>query len=87
MCYNKEKEKEKINMRKEMKKRIKGLKKEKTFLENVLYWKLNDLNFYNHFNYIDEKQKTINYLDMTWEQYDKLIRVLKELKRDLKGTK
>jgi hypothetical protein len=63
------------------------LKKEKTFLENVLYWKLNDLNFYNQFNYIDEKQKTINYLDTTWIQYDELVRVLKELKRDLKGTK
>jgi hypothetical protein len=76
-----------MNMKKEMKKRIKGLKKEKTFLENVLHWKVNDLNFYDHFNYIDEKQKTINYLDMTWEQYDSIVRVLKELKRDLKGTK
>jgi hypothetical protein len=76
-----------MNMKKEMKKRIKGLKKEKTFLENVLHWKVNDLNFYDHFNYLDERQKTINYLDMTWEQYDSIVRKLKELKRDLKGTR
>jgi hypothetical protein len=76
-----------MNMKKEMKKTIRGLKKEKTFLENVLHWKVNDLNFYDHFNYLDERQKTINYLDMTWEQYDSIVRKLKELKRDLKGTK
>jgi hypothetical protein len=76
-----------MNMKKEMKKTIRGLKKEKTFLENVLHWKVNDLNFYDHFNYLDERQKTINYLDMTWEQYDSIVRKLKELKRDLKGTR
>jgi hypothetical protein len=87
MCYNKEKEKEKINMRKEMKKRIKDLKNDKKFLEKVLFWRVNELRFYDHFNFLDEKQKTINYLDTTWIQYDELVRVLKELKRDLKGTK
>jgi len=76
-----------MNMKKEMKKTIRGLKKEKTFLENVLHWKVNDLKFYDHFNYLDERQKTINYLDMTWEQYDSIVRKLKELKRDLKGTR
>jgi hypothetical protein len=76
-----------MNMKKEMKKTIRGLKKEKTFLENVLHWKVNDLNFYDRFNYLDERQKTINYLDMTWEQYDSIVRKLKELKRDLKGTR
>jgi hypothetical protein len=76
-----------MNMRKQMKKMIKSLKDDKRFLEKVISIRINNLNFYEHFNYLDEKQKTIDYLDTTWEQYDKIIRVLKELKRDLKGTK
>jgi hypothetical protein len=76
-----------MNMRKQMKKMIKSLKDDKRFLEKVISIRINNLNFYEHFNYLDEKQKTINYLDTTWEQYDKIVRVLKELKRDLKGTK
>jgi hypothetical protein len=85
MWYNKIKEK--INMKKQMKQMIKKLKGEKSFLENKIKWSVNDLQFYNHFNYFDERQKTINYLDMTWLQYDELNRKIKELKRDLKGTK
>ena len=76
-----------MNMRKQMKKMIKSLKDDKRFLEKVISIRINNLNFYEHFNYLDEKQKTINYLDTTWEQYDSIVRVLKELKRDLKGTK
>ena len=93
MCYNIIKEKEKINMNKkqnaikQIKDQMKKLKYEKKFLEKVLFWRVNELRFYDHFNFLDERQKTINYLDMTWEQYDKIVRVLKELKRDLKGTK
>jgi hypothetical protein len=87
MCYNKEKKKEKINMKKKIKEMIKQFKEEKTFLENAIHWKVNELKFYDYYNNIVEKQKTINYLDMTWEQYDELNRKIKELKRDLKGTK
>jgi hypothetical protein len=76
-----------MNMRKQMKKMIKSLKDDKRFLEKVISIRINNLNFYEHFNYLDEKQKTIDYLDTTWEQYDSIVRVLKELKRDLKGTK
>lgn len=76
-----------MNMKKQMKQMIKKLKGEKTFLENKIKWSVNDLDFYNHFGYFNERQKTINYLDMTWEQYDLIVRQLKELKRDLKGSK
>jgi hypothetical protein len=91
MCYNKEKEKINMNKKqiaiKQIKDQMKTLQYDKKFLEKVLFWRVNDLRFYDHFNYLDERQKTINYLDMTWEQYDRVVRVLKELKRDLKGSK
>jgi hypothetical protein len=91
MCYNKEKEKINMNKKqiaiKQIKDQMKTLQYDKKFLEKVLFWRVNDLRFYDHFNYLDERQKTINYLDMTWEQYDRVVRVLKELKRDLKGTR
>ena len=74
-------------MKNKIKEMIRQFKDEKTFLENVIHWKVNELNFYNHYEYSVEKQKTINYLDTTWEQYDELKRKIKELKRDLKGTK
>jgi hypothetical protein len=77
----------KQNAIKQIKDQMKTLQYDKKFLEKVLSMRINDLQFYDHFNYLDERQKTINYLDMTWEQYDKVIRVLKELKRDLKGTR
>ena len=77
----------KQNAIKQIKDQMKTLQYDKKFLEKVIFWKVNDLKFYDHFNYLDEKQKTINYLDMTWEQYDRVVRVLKELKRDLKGSK
>ena len=72
------------NLIKEM---IAQFKNEKTFLETKIKWGINDLQFYNHFNYIDERQKTINYLDITWNQYDELNTKIKELKRDLNGWK
>ena len=77
----------KQNAIKQIKDQMKQLKNDKKFLEKVLSMRVNDLRFYDHFKYLDERQKTINYLDMTWEQYDRVVRVLKELKRDLKGTK
>jgi hypothetical protein len=77
------KEKE-INMNK-IKKQLRQLKDEKSFLETKIKWSVNDLQFYNHFNYFDERQKTINYLDITWIQYDELNKKIKEIKRSLKG--
>jgi hypothetical protein len=91
MCYNKEKEKTNMNKKqnaiKEIKNQIEKLQYEKTFLEKCIHEKVSDLDFYNHFGYTKEVENVIGYLDMTWEQYDKVVRVLKELKRDLKGTK
>jgi hypothetical protein len=87
MCYNINTIKEKGNMKNKIKEMIRQFKDEKTFLENAIHWKVNELNFYNHYNYNVEKQKTINYLDITWNQYDELKRKIKELKRDLKGSK
>jgi hypothetical protein len=74
-------------MKKQIKQMIKKLKDQKTFLENKIKWSVNDLGFYDYFGYTNERQNTINYLDMTWEQYDLIVRQLKELKRDLKGSK
>jgi hypothetical protein len=74
-------------MKKKIKEMIKQFNEEKTFLENAIHWKVNELKFYDHYNHIVEKQKTINYLNITWEQYDELKRKIKELKRDLKGSK
>jgi hypothetical protein len=74
-------------MKKQIKQMIKKLKDHKTFLENKITWTINDLVFYDHFNYLDERQKTIDYLDMTWLEYDGLNKKIKELKKDLKGCK
>ena len=49
MCYNKEKEKR--NMKNLIKEMIAQFKNEKTFLETKIKWGINDLQFYNHFNY------------------------------------
>jgi hypothetical protein len=76
-----------MNMKKQIKQMIKKLKDQKTFLENKIKCSVNDLGFYDYFGYTNERQKTINYLDMTWEQYDLIVRQLKELKRDLKGSR
>ena len=66
---------------------IKKLKGEKTFLEKIIHEKVSDLDFYNYFNFLDESKKVIKYLDITWFQYDELNTKIKELKRDLKGSK
>ena len=86
MCYNKEKEKEKI-MNKQIRKELRQLKDRKVFLENKLRWSVNDLNFYNHIEANDDKQKTINYLDMTWVEYAELTERIKALKNDLQNWK
>ena len=86
MCYNKEKEKEK-NMNKEIRKELRQLKKEKSFLENKLSWSVKELDFYNWLEEKDEKQKTINYLDITWVQYSDIVERIKALTHDLKHWK
>jgi hypothetical protein len=70
-----------------IKTQLKSLSTEKVFLEKKIKNAVNDLDFFHHFNFIDERQKTINYLDTTWKQYDEVITKIKELKRDLKGSK
>ena len=85
MCYNKEKEKEKHM--KQIRKELLQLKKEKSFLENKLRWGVNDLNFYNNIEANEEKQKTINYLDITWVQYSDIVERIKALKHDLQNWK
>jgi hypothetical protein len=72
---------------KQIKDQMEKLKYEKKFLEKCIHEKISDLDFYNYFNYTKEVENVIGYLDMTWEQYDKVVRVIKELKRDLKGTR
>ena len=72
---------------KQIKDQMEKLQYEKTFLEQCIHQKVRDLDFYSCFNYTKEIENVMSYLDMTWEQYDKVVRVLKELKRDLKGTK
>lgn len=85
MCYNKEKEKEKHM--KQIRKELRQLKKEKTFLENKLRCGVNDLNFFHEFEQKDDEQKTINYLDITWVQYDEITERIKALKHDLRNWK
>jgi hypothetical protein len=70
-------------MKKEMKKRLQSLKKDKMFLEKMIGMRINDLQFYNEFNILDKKQKVINYLDMTWQQYDEIIQRIKQVKKTL----
>jgi hypothetical protein len=72
---------------KQIKDQMEKLQQEKTFLEKCIHEKVRDLDFYNYFGYKKEIENVINYLNMTWEQYDGVVRVLKELKRDLKGTR
>lgn len=72
---------------KQIKDQMKKLQLEKVFLETRIHEKVSDLDFYNHFGYEQETKSVMNYLDTTWEQYDRVVRVLKELKRDLKGSK
>jgi endoglucanase Acf2 len=72
---------------KEIKKQLAKLQYEKTFLEKCIHEKISDLDFYNHFGYQKEVENVIGYLDMTWKQYDEVVGVIKELKRDLKGTR
>lgn len=69
-------------MNKEIRKQMRILKKEKKFLENVIHWRVNDLNFFNHINAKDEVIKTINYLDITWQQYAELCEKIKALQKD-----
>jgi hypothetical protein len=72
---------------KQIRKELRQLKKEKSFLENKLRWAVNDLNFYNHIEANDEKKKTIKYLDVSWVQYDEIIERIKALKHDLRNWK
>lgn len=74
-------------MNKQVRKELRELKTKKSFLENKLRWGVNDLNFYEHANAQDEKQKTINYLDITWIEYDDIIERIKALKSDLRFWK
>jgi hypothetical protein len=72
---------------KQIKDQMEKLQQEKVFLETRIHEKVSDLDFYNHFGYKEQTKNVISYLDITWEQYDRVMRVLKELKRDLKGSK
>ena len=74
-------------MNKQIRKELRQLKTQKSFLENKLHWSVNDLGFYNHINANDEKQKTIDYLDMTWSEYADIIERIKALKHDLQHWK
>ena len=74
-------------MNKQIRKELRQLKTQKSFLENKLRWSVNDLNFYNHIEANDEKQNTINYLDMTWSEYADIIERIKALKHDLQHWK
>jgi hypothetical protein len=82
----KEKEKEKI-MNKQIRKELRQLKKEKSFLENKLRWAVNDLNFFHELEQKDDEQKTINYLDISWVQYAEITERIKALKYDLRNWK
>jgi len=77
----------KQNAIRQIKEQLAKLQYEKKFLEKCIHEKVRDLDFYNYFNYTKEVENVMGYLDMTWEQYDKVIGVIKELKRDLKGTR
>ena len=72
---------------KQIKDQMRKLEHEKKFLENEIHNKVYDLEIYNHFNDTREIKNIIGYLELTYEQYDKVVRVIKELKRDLKGTR
>ena len=72
---------------KQIRKELRQLKKEKTFLENKLRWAVNDLNFFHEFEQKDDEQKTINYLDISWVQYAEITEKIKALKHDLQNWK
>jgi hypothetical protein len=72
---------------KQIKDQMKELQYEKKFLENDIHTKVYDLEIYNHFNDTKEIENIIGYLNMVWERYDRVVRVITELKRDLKGSK
>jgi hypothetical protein len=84
MRYNK-KVKEKIMNK--IKQELRQLKKEKTFLENKLRYSVKELDFYNWLEQKDEVKKTINYLDMTWNEYAELTERIKQLQDNLKNWK
>ena len=72
---------------KQIRKELRQLKKEKTFLENKLRWAVNDLNFFHEFEQKDDEQKTINYLDISWVKYAEITEKIKALKHDLQNWK
>ena len=72
---------------KQIKDQMRKLEHEKKFLENEIHNKVYALEIYNHFNDKREIENIIGYLNMTWERYDRVVRVITELKRDLKGSK
>lgn len=74
-------------MNKEIRKELRQLKKEKSFLENKLRLAVNDLNFFHEFEQKDDEQKMINYLDISWVQYDEITERIKALKHDLRNWK
>lgn len=74
-------------MNKQIRKELRQLKTQKSFLENKLRWSVNDLNFYNHIEANEDKQKTIDYLDITWCEYADIIERIKALKHDLQHWK
>ena len=51
-------------MNKEIRKELRQLKKEKSFLENKLRWAVNDLNFFHEFEQKDDEQKMILYIEL-----------------------
>jgi hypothetical protein len=91
MCYNNNKEK---NMNKQIRKELRQLKSRKVFLEKNIHWRINELNFFGLLyeehkleSYKQETQKLINYLDMTWNEYDELTERIKQLQDNLKNWK
>jgi hypothetical protein len=72
---------------KQIKDQMKELQYEKKFLENDIHNKVFNLEVYNHINDTKEIENVIGYLNMVWERYDRVVRVITELKRDLKGSK
>jgi hypothetical protein len=74
-------------MNKQIRKELRQLKKQKSFLENKLRWAVNDLNFFHEFEQKDDEQKTINYLDITWNEYAELTERIKALQHDIRHWK
>jgi hypothetical protein len=81
-------------MNKQIKKELRQLKDRKSFLENNIHWRVNDLNFYGNLykdykleSYKQETEKLIRYLDMTWNEYSELTERIKELQNDLRHWK